>query len=160
MNKTWTGYHILMALVGSFAVVLAVNVLFIVKAYSTFSGEDEQKPYMQGIEYNETLARHALQMQLGWKATLDAARAGSSDVRVTVHLSDKNGLPINSVSLTALLKHPSDEARDRELKLHLVSAGTYEGDMAGVSPGLWDLIVTSSSAPTTPFEATRRVWIP
>jgi len=160
MTRTWNGYHILTALVGTFAVVLAVNVFFIVKAYSTFTGEDEQKPYMQGVEYNETLARHALQAQLGWKATLDAARDNASNVRVSVQLADKGGAPVSSVDLTATLRHPSDEARDRELSLHRVSAGVYEGMAKGISPGLWDLVVNATHAPTTPFEATRRVWIP
>lgn len=159
MTRTWTGYHILVTLAATFGVVLAVNVFFVVKAYSTFSGEDEQKPYMQGIAYNETLERHALQARLGWKALVGATRAGQSDVRIAVSLSDRVGAPINSVSLTALLKHPSDQSRDREVKLRLVSAGLYAADVRGVSPGLWDLVVSAMNAPTTPFEAARRVWI-
>jgi nitrogen fixation protein FixH len=159
MTRTWTGYNTLVTLVGTFAVVLAVNVFFIVKAYSTFRGEDEQKPYMQGVEYNQTLERHALQAHLGWKATLDATRAGQSAVHVAVSLADRAGTPINTVSLSALLKHPSDEAKDRVIRLHLVSVGAYEGDAAGISSGLWDLVVSATNAPATPFEATRRIWI-
>jgi nitrogen fixation protein FixH len=159
MTRTWTGYNTLVTLLGTFAVVLAVNVFFMVKAYSTFRGEDEQKPYMQGVEYNETLERRALQARLGWTATLDAARTGESGVRVAVSLSDHAGAPINTVSLSALLKHPSDEAKDRVITLHRVSSGAYEGDAANVSAGLWDLVVSATNAPATPFEATRRIWI-
>ncbi|MGZ5936971.1 MAG: FixH family protein [Rhizomicrobium sp.] len=159
MTRTWTGYHILTTLIATFAVVLAVNVLFIVKAYTTFSGEDEQKPYMQGIEYNETLERHALQARLGWKATLDATRNGQSGARILVSLFDHSGAPISNLSLTALLKHPSDEAKDREIPLHPVSTGVYEGDGVGIQPGAWDLSVSATQAPSTPFEAIRRVWI-
>ena len=161
MTRTWTGYNTLVTLLGTFAVVLAVNVFFMVKAYSTFRGEDEQKPYMQGVEYNETLERRALQARLGWTATLDASADGCSRACVwQFHSSDHAGAPINTVSLSALLKHPSDEAKDRVITLHRVSAGAYEGDAAKASrPGLWDLVVSATNAPATPFEASRRIWI-
>jgi nitrogen fixation protein FixH len=80
-------------------------------------------------------------------------------VHVAVSLADRAGTPINTVSLSALLKHPSDEAKDRVIRLHLVSAGAYEGDAADISSGLWDLVVSATNAPATPFEATRRIWI-
>ena len=78
MTRTWNGYHVLTTCLVVFAMVLAVNVLFVIKAYTTFSGEDEQKPYLQGVEYNAALERRALQARLGWKATLEARRAGST----------------------------------------------------------------------------------
>jgi nitrogen fixation protein FixH len=76
-----------------------------------------------------------------------------------VSLFDRSGAPISNLSLTALLKHPSDEAKDREIPLHPVSTGVYEGDGAGIQRGAWDLIVSATHAPSTPFEAIRRVWI-
>jgi nitrogen fixation protein FixH len=159
MSRTWNGYHVLATLLATFAVVLAVNVLFIVKAYTTFSGEDVQRPYLQGVEYNETLERRALQARLGWKATVEAVRTGPLSVRVVVHLSDRFGVPLSQASLHAYFKHPSDAGRDREINLHSAGAGVYEGVAGGVPSGAWDLDVAAQNAPTTPFEAGRRVWL-
>jgi nitrogen fixation protein FixH len=158
MARAWNGYHVLATLLATFAVVLGVNVLFIVKAYTTFSGEDEQKPYLQGIGYNQTLERHALQLRLGWTAMVDATRVGHS-VRIVVHLAGRSGKPVSNISLVALLKHPSDEARDRVINLHPVGAGTYQGIADEVQSGGWDLSVAARNAPTTPFEADRRIWL-
>ena len=159
MARTWTGQQVLAALIAIFAVVLGVNVLFVVKAYSTFSGEDEQKPYLQGVEFNETLQRRAVQLRLGWSGTMEAARIGRHSVRIVVHLAERSGKPISDVSLRAVLKHPSDAARDHSVNLRAEGAGTYEGVVNDVQSGLWDLKVAAQNAPTTPFEADRRIWL-
>lgn len=159
MTRPWNGYHVLASLILFFGVVFAVNGLFIFKAVTTFRGEDEPKSYLQGIAYNDTLERHALQARLGWKATIVALRSGSADARVVVWLADHAGAPIENMSLTALLKHPSDAEKDREISLHPVSGGVYEGTANGVAAGAWDLVVAAHDAPKTPFEADRRVWL-
>jgi nitrogen fixation protein FixH len=155
----WTGTHTLVTLLGTFAVVLGVNVFFMVAAYSTFSGEDEQKPYLQGVEYNETLARHALQMRLGWKATVAAKRLGRDGVTVAVAIVDKSGKPVTGVMLAGELRHPADAEKDRDIALTRSALGVYEGVAKGIAPGAWDLIVTAENSPATPFEASRRLWL-
>lgn len=159
MARTLNGHHVVATLLATFAVVLAVNVLMIVKAYTTFSGEDQQKPYLQGIEYNETLEHRALQARLGWTATLDTVRIGQQSVKIIVHLSDRSGAPLSQVALDAVLKHPSDARNDRNVMLRSTGVGVYEAIVAGVPPGVWDLNVATRHAPTTPFEADRRIWL-
>lgn len=159
MTRTWSGYHVLTALIAVFAVVLGVNVLFIVKAYMTFSGEDEQKPYLQGIAYNDTLDRRALQMRLGWRATIGATRVGQASARIVVFLTDRSGAPVANASLSALLKYPSDAAKDLAVKLHPNGEGAYEGTAINVQAGEWDLNVSAHNAPAMPFEAERRIWL-
>ncbi len=159
MTRTWSGYHVLTTLLAVFSVMLAVNVLFIVKAYTTFSGEDEQKPYLQGIEYNQTLERRALQARLGWQGTVQATRIGRRSVRIVVHLADRSGAPLSDVSLEAHLKHPSDSGKDLSVSLHADGAGMYEGTASDVQPGAWDLNVETRNAPATPFQADRRIWL-
>jgi|SRR5579871_2536296 len=159
MPRTLNGYHVVTTLLVTFAVVLAVNVLFIVKAYTTFRGEDEQKPYLQGIEYNDTLNRRALQTRLGWKATVTAARMGTNRARIAVFLSDRNGAPISHISLEAYLRHPSDSGRDHKVDLRPMGEGIYEGTADDVQAGAWDLNLVAPSAVATPFEADRRIWL-
>lgn len=160
MTRTWTGLHVLTTLLVVFGVVLGVNILFIVKAFTTFSGEDEQKPYLQGMEYNETLQRRALQTRLGWTGTVDMVRFERGAARIFVRLADRSGRPITDVALHALLKRPTNAGEDQDVVLTSHGAGTYEGVAGDVQPGVWDLSVAAQNSPRTPFEADRRVWLP
>lgn len=154
-----SGKQVLATLLAVFAVVGAVNVLFIVKAYTTFSGEDEQRPYLQGVKYNQTLQRRALQGRLGWQGTVQATRIGRLSVKIVVHLVDRVGAPLSDMSLNAILKHPSDSRKDRSVALRAGGAGMYEGTASDVPSGAWDLDVASRNDPATPFEANERIWL-
>jgi len=158
MTGTLTGRGVLMWLSSFFAVVIATNIYFITMSITTFRGEDEQKPYLQGIEYNDTLARRAEQARLAWHAEVSVTRLSSGHVRISVVLRDRRGAGL-SVPLSAELRHPSDENRDLVLHLNGISPGSYEADAGPVSRGRWDLIVNSAST-KTPFEARRRLWVP
>lgn len=159
MTGTLTGRGVLMWLTGFFAVIIATNIYFITMSITTFRGEDEQKPYLQGVEYNDTLARRAEQVRLGWQATVSATRLPDGHVRIDVVLHDRDGSALSGVPLSAELRHPSDENRDRVLRVKAVSRGHYQADAGAISRGRWDLIVTSASS-RMPFEATRRLWVP
>ena len=76
MNRTLTGRGVLFWLALFFGVVILTNAIFVTAAVKTFRGEDEQKPYLQGIAYNQTLARRAEQVELGWRAVIAAERSG------------------------------------------------------------------------------------
>jgi nitrogen fixation protein FixH len=159
MTGTLTGRGVLVWLSGFFAIIVAMNVYFVAASLSTFRGEDEQKPYLQGVEYNDTLARRAEQLRLGWHATVSATRMSFGGVRIDVVLHDRAGNPLSGIPLAAELRHPSDENRDRVLHLKSMSPGRYEADAGAISRGRWDLVVTGAAA-KTPFEATRRLWVP
>ena len=159
MTGTLTGRGVLLWLTGFFAVVIAVNVAFILTSISTFRGEDEQDPYLQGIEYNRTLSRRATQEILGWRADLSAMRLANGHVRIAVTLLDRAGASVAGQVLTGELRHPADETRDRAFRLHAVSPGRYEADAGPAGRGDWDVIVDNESV-KEPFEATRRLWVP
>jgi len=159
MTGTLTGRGVLMWLAGFFAIVIATNVYFITMSITTFRGEDEQKPYLQGIEFNDTLAQRAEQVRLGWQATVSATRQSNGRVRIDVVLHDRRGSALSGMPLSAELRHPSDENRDQALRLNAISSGHYRADAGVISRGHWDLIVKSASS-RMPFEATRRLWVP
>jgi len=159
MTRALTGRDVLLWLAGFFGIIIAMNAYFVVISLSTFRGEDEQKPYLQGIEYNDTLARRAVQARLGWRSTLSVVREASGHVLIRVSLHDRAGRPLTGVPLSAELRHPSDENRDRTQRLHALAPGLYTADAGTVGAGHWDLIVTSSDR-SKPFEATRRLWVP
>ena len=159
MTRELTGRGVLAWLSFFFISIFAVNAYFIYAAVSTFRGEDEQKPYLQGIEYGQTLARRAEQTRLGWKAAIVVKRLPSGYVRVDIALRKADGAPARDVKLGGELRHPADETRDHPLRLVEVRTGEYEADVAGVSVGAWDVVVNSSPN-GAPFEASRRLWVP
>src|SRR5664279_3002869 len=93
MNRVLTGRGVLLWLVAFFGIIFATNAYYITIAVKSFSGEDEQKPYLQGVEYNDTLARRALQKKLDWRAAVAASRLASGNVRIEVDLVQANGAP-------------------------------------------------------------------
>lgn len=159
MKNDLTGRSVLAWLLGFFIVVAAVNAYFIYIAVATFRGEDEQKPYLQGVEYGETLWRRAEQARLGWRAVIGADRLATGKLRVEVVLKSADGRPQSKLGLVGELRHPTDETRDRQLRLVEIAAGEYRGELAGIHAGAWDVVVKTANG-SAPFEATRRVWVP
>jgi len=91
--KPLTGRGVLTWLVGFFCIVIATNAIFITEAVKTFRGEDEQRPYLQGIAYNQTLAHRAEQGRLGWHASIDARRLPAGQVQILVKLRHRDDTP-------------------------------------------------------------------
>ncbi|HUO03154.1 MAG TPA: FixH family protein [Rhizomicrobium sp.] len=159
MTGTLSGRGVLMWVLGFFGIIIAVNVWFVMASIRTFSGEDEQKPYLQGVEYNQTLARRAEQRALNWQASVTSTRLGGNSVRVAILLSHADGSPVSGLSLHGELRHPSDEGRDQSASLKESAPGRYEAVVNGIAPGAWDFVaVTGARQP--PFETTRRLWMP
>ena len=159
MTRPLTGRAVLYWVIGFFAVIIAINGIFIFYSITTFRGEDEQKPYLQEIAFNDTLARRAEQKRLGWTADITAHRLASGSIAVDVDLRGAQGGPQAGQMLRGMLRHPTDENRDRDLMLAEVAPGRYRTETRTIAPGRWDVIVANSDA-TTPFEARRRLWIP
>jgi len=159
MNRSLSGRDVLVWLAGFFGIIIAVNIWFVMASLRTFSGEDEQKPYLQGVAYNQTLARRAEQSALGWRATIATSRLESGAVRISVILNRPDGTPESGLTLTGELHHPADEGLDRTLHLEEKARGLYQAELAGIHRGEWDVIV-ATAANLPPFEARRRLWVP
>src|ERR1051326_8153164 len=111
--KPLTGHRVLVWLGGFFGLIIATNAIFITEAMRTFRGEDEQKPYLQGIQYNHTLAHRAEQAKLGWRASIDARRLPAGQVEILVDLRHRDGSPETRAHLAGEVRHPADENRDQ-----------------------------------------------
>jgi nitrogen fixation protein FixH len=153
MTRPLTGRAALFWLLAAFAIVFAVNAIFVAEAIGTFRGGDEQNPYLQGIDYNQTLARRAAQAALGWHATI-----GAQNGRIVVTLAARNGAPVTGESLQGELHHPSDANLDRAISFRAIAPGRYAADVSNVKPGAWDVFVRASDT-KKPFEASRRLWL-
>lgn len=109
--KAFTGWHMTAILVAFFGVVMTVNFTMARFAMSTFGGKVVENSYVASQQYNEWLARAAVQDRLGWEKTvmLDAAR----HVRLAVR---KDGEVLAGVQVTATLSHPLGRAAPRTLR--------------------------------------------
>jgi len=154
--KPLTGRRVLVWLGGFFGLIITTNAIFITEAVKTFRGEDEQKPYLQGVQYNHTLAHRAEQARLGWRASIDARRMAAGQVEILVELRRPDGSPETGARLAGELRHPADEYRDQPLSFSQVSSGRYEAK-AQAAPGNWDVLVSNREG--APFQAIRRVWV-
>lgn len=132
------GRHVLAAMLAFFGAIIAVNVAFAVIAVRSFPGEDVQRSYLQGVQYNQTLAERRAQTALGWRAaaTLHERESGAV-LEVTLHR--RNAAPINAADVTAMLQRHASARYDRELVLTPVGDGRYEADLGNLHPGRWRL---------------------
>ena len=156
MTRELTGRGVLVWLIGFFGLIIATNTLFVTEAVKTFRGEDEQTPYLQGVEYNRTLMRRAEQARLGWHASIEARRLPQGEAEILVRLRHADGAPETQARLTGELRHPADENRDQPLGFQQVSSGLYAAKVRA-RPGSWDVLV--SNAQGLPFQAVRRLWL-
>jgi len=153
------GWHVLVILITFFAVVIGVDVGFSIVAVRTFPGEDIKNSYVQGNQYNETLADRARQSRLGWRAqTRFLLSAGAPAVALT--LRDRDGRPIEGAVVTGRLRRPATTAQDRALTFAAGPDGRYVATSAGLAAGVWDLDARATKA-GEPFDIQARMtWIP
>lgn len=152
-GKPITGRHVLIMMVGFFAVTIGVNAVFITQAFRTFRGEDVPRSYVQGIAYNETLAAREAQAALGWTALADI---DATSVRLMI--SDMSDTPVTGLALEGRMRHPADANRDLVLVFTETAPGEYLA-VHNAPPGAWRL-VAASAGEGPPFEIERAVWLP
>jgi nitrogen fixation protein FixH len=156
--KKLTGRGVLLILIGFFGVIIATNAIFITAAIRTFRGEDEAKPYLQGVEYNHTLARRAEQAKLAWRASISDQRLPTGAVLLAIDVAQQDGKPPKGLILRGELRHPADEHRDRSLRFTETAPGHFETAIRDVAPGRWEMVVSNTNK--QPFEVGRRLWVP
>lgn len=139
---TLRGWHVLTWLIAFFGVVITVNVYFAVAAVGTFPGEDVTHPYIQGLEYNQTLAEHRAQQAQGWRVTAGLIRASRGAV-LQVDLRQRDRTPLLGAHVEGVLRWPADVHRDRALHFSEAGGGRYVAEINGLAEGDWDLRATA-----------------
>lgn len=132
------GWHVLAMMLAFFGAVIAVNVVFAVIAVQSFPGEDVRRSYLQGIQYNDTLAQRREQAALGWQAS--AALAPNAEGAVLeVVLRDRDGVPIDGATLSGELQWPTTDSFDRAATFEARGDGRYVAQLGDLHPGRWRL---------------------
>ena len=97
-TKPLRGIHVFWMVFAFFAIVAAVDVLFIVRAVGSFPGEDAPNSYLVGLDYNSTLARRSEQEKLGWRADAGVDNGSTLIVRMRTRVGEPlRGLDVSVV---------------------------------------------------------------
>jgi nitrogen fixation protein FixH len=145
------GWHVLAIVTGFFAVVIAVDVGFVVMAVKTFPGEVSVTPYEDGLAYNRSYDALRAQARLGWRAT-----AASEPGAITVEMRDRTGQPLTGLAVTGDLQRPATEAGRLVVAFHETRPGRYVAH-PGHLTGAWDLTAHAVSPGGARFTADRRL---
>ncbi len=134
-----TGYHVLTGMVLFFAIIIAVNMVFISYAVKTFPGEQEKKSYLQGLNYNDRLKSRELQAAKGWVVNIEKAGRIGPGTHAIVELSfkDKSQNPINGLEIIAELSRPVDNDDDQALNFAALGNGHYQANIENAAAGVW-----------------------
>lgn len=150
---TVKGWHVAAGVVAFFAVVVAVDMAFLVTAYRTHPGQVEAKPYETGLIYNAELERQRAQAALGWRA---GAEAQGRDIAVL--LKDRDGVPLDGLTVSVLLQRPATEQGRTELKLNQTAPGRYAAALD--RSGTWDVRIEATDGQGRQLVAERRLTWP
>jgi nitrogen fixation protein FixH len=153
-----TGRMVFAGLVAFFATVVAVNVVMIRAATSTFGGLETANPYQAGLRFNRDHDAALAQDARAWKVTANLVRGAGESAELRVKLRDRNGNPVTGIAVVATLAHPADSRRDQSITLVQRAAGEFTGT-AEVPRGFWDLIIDASRDGADMFRSRSRVLL-
>lgn len=145
------GWHVLVAVLAFFAVVIAVDATFLVAAYRSHPGQVSVTPYEDGLAYNRAVAQRRAQAALGWRAT-----AATESGAVAVEIADNQGRAVSGLKLTGVMLRPATEVGEIALAFTEITPGRYRAPVRP-APGAWDLQVDAAGKP---FHAERRLTWP
>lgn len=153
------GWHILGAMVAFFSVIIAVNVLFLYYAVTTFSGVETNDAYRKGIAYNERLAEARQIEKLGWQGKLVAGK----DRTIELTLLSAEGVPVRGVDIAARVGRPSTDKFDGDIAFVASDDGRYIADAKSLAAGNWIVTVEVTDATnrdaTPRYRLKERLWL-
>lgn len=150
--------------VGGMALVIAVNVVLVVLAVTTFPGLDTEDHYERGIAYNEALAGAREQTALGWSADIRyegggaAAASGAHVGQLVVTLRDKLGNPLTGLDVDVRLVRPTHDGFDTRATLIRRGDGAYASPLSLPLAGQWDAYLVARKNGTT-FQESHRLFV-
>lgn len=154
-----TGRKVLVTMVCFFGVIAAVDGIMIYQAVSTFGGLATKDAYRKGLAYNQRIADSEAQSQLGWRETI-AFEPVSGALVVTLH--DRDGKPLDGMTVSALVGRPATNAYDRAVELQFKGGGRYEAMVPSLPNGTW-MVDVAARAGRNPeaavvYQSKARAW--
>lgn len=154
-----TGGSVLIAMIVFFAVIFAVNGVMAYLAVETFSGVQTDKPYENGLAFNQDIARARAQDAQGWRVDENITRGAGGDVLLSVRIIDLAHMPVSGLIVQSVLKAPADSHNDCSVTLTEQSAGIYWGT-AHCGAGQWDADLTARKNGEVAYHSINRIILP
>lgn len=141
-----TGRHVLIYIIAFFAVIFAVNGVFVYVSLQTHPGVTSSDAYRKGLRFNLELDRAERQNARGWKPEISIVR-GVPEIR----LSDKTGRPVAGLEVSATARRPVHDRADTNLVLREMEPGRYRTVQPPLAPGRWELVFIASREDLAPY---------
>lgn len=155
-----TGKHILIFLLLFFGTITLVNIIMIRMALKTFPGIENEKPYFQGLHYNQTLTERAAQAALGWQISLlDEDILVAENTHLELLILDRHENPVSGVELQAHLFRPAGGDGDQRLIWSEQKPGHYIIEPQGLGKGNWMLNITGTAPTGEKLVIEHRLWL-
>jgi nitrogen fixation protein FixH len=99
----------------------------------------ERDYYKKAVEWDQAMAQHAANAELGWQVSARLEPAGDGRARLTVWLSDRGGLPLDGATVSVEAFASARAGDVRALALEPLGDGAYAGTLAAPRAGVWEL---------------------
>ena len=159
VERRITGRQMLCAVLGFFAVVIAVNVIFVVLALESWTGLSTEDAYRRGLAYNETLSQAEAQRALGWRARVALEPLADGQARLSAVFVDSAGTPVVGLAVSGELRRPTNAGADRTIALSPEAPGRYGVDLPLLLRGQWDAHLRAESHDGKTFIVEDRLWL-
>jgi nitrogen fixation protein FixH len=120
--------------VAGMGVVVVVNGLMAWFAFSTFSGVVTRSAFDASQSYNAVIAAHEAQAARGWRITARIERD-----RLVVVAEDREGRPLEDLSVDARLTRPVERTREIVVAPVAEAGGRYAAPLDRPGAGQWEL---------------------
>lgn len=141
------------AFVGGMSVVIAVNMVLVWFAITTFTGVTVPRSYERGRGYDAVLAEAARQDALGWRAEVTLVGG-----RLAVVATDREGRGVAG-RIEGVLLRPL-EGTEIPLVFAPTGGGRWAAEVAPPKRGQWEARLTLFGPNETPFDIRRRLAVP
>lgn len=152
------GYHVLLVLVLFFGAMIVANSIMVYSAVTTFRGQEMQKAYVKGLNFNEQLAVRKEQIERGWQARVLVDTQGTERV-LALDLIDKESAPVGGMNWDAVLRRPATAQEDTPVIFQEIGPGLYRAELPALGKGAWDLQASGIDYNGQIFQLTARVML-
>jgi nitrogen fixation protein FixH len=151
--RTFTGRHMLAAMVAFFGVIVAVNLTMATFAVKSWTGLVVQNSYVASQEFNDRAAAGRAQAALGWQTELAYS---NGELRYTLVRED--GAAVALTDILVALGRPAYEAEDTTIVLTPNGDGGFGGNVK-LGDGQWIVRVSAEAGLAEPWLDIRRIHV-
>jgi len=154
MTGPLTGRHVLIAIVTFFAIIFAVNGVFLYYAMESWPGLTTDHAYVEGLEYNKVLEAAEDQNLRGWHSEI-AVEGETGARQVVVRLTDGSTQPLTGLAVELSVQRPVGDTPAMVLSAREIAPGVYRAEPADLGDGRWHVGVSAGDQ----YRMNHEVWI-